>query len=200
MLLGSQISLGPIMPADFQSLFCWANDIEAIRLDTTYRPVDLVQHAQWCEAIGKDPAMVMFAIRRLNDPAIIGYVKISNIHAVHRCAEFGIRVGSETNRGKGYGKEATALALAYCWKHLNLNRVQLVVFGHNARAARVYAAAGFEREGLLRSAAFVDGEWIDLVIMAVLRPAQEVSGGVESRLARTAGASSAPAMPLDAAA
>jgi RimJ/RimL family protein N-acetyltransferase len=99
---------------------------------------------------------------------------------VHRCAEFGIRIGSEANRGKGYGKEATALALSFCWNHLNLNRVQLIVFGHNARAARVYAAAGFEREGLLRRAAFVDGAWVDLVIMAVLRPAQEVRRGVES--------------------
>ena len=180
MLLGSQISLGPIVPADFPSLFCWANDIEAIRLDTTYRPVDFVQHTQWCEAIGKDPSTVMFAIRKLNNPAIIGYVKVSQINAVHRCAEFGIRIGSEADRGKGYGKEATALALSFCWNHLNLNRVQLIVFGHNARAARVYAAAGFEREGLLRRAAFVDGVWIDLVIMAVLRPAQEVRGGVES--------------------
>src|SRR5690348_3347435 len=97
MLLGNQISLGPIVPADFPALFCWANDIEAIRLDTTYRPVDFVQHAQWCEAIGKDPAMAMFAIRKLNDAAIIGYVKVSQIHAVHRCAEFGIRIGSEAN-------------------------------------------------------------------------------------------------------
>jgi len=195
MLLGSQISLGPIMPADFPSLFCWANDIEAIRLDTTYRPVDFVQHAQWCEALGKDSSTVMFAIRKLNDPTIIGYAKISQIHAVHRCAEFGIRIGSEANRGNGYGKEATALALSFCWNHLNLNRVQLVVFAHNARATRVYAAAGFEREGLLRRAAFVDGEWIDLAIMAVLRPAQEVRGGVESPAGATVSTPFAAAMP-----
>lgn len=200
MLLGSQISLGPIVPADFPSLFCWANDIEAIHHDTSYRPVDLVQHTQWCEAIGKDPSTVMFAIRKLNDPTIIGYVKIGQINAVHRCAEFGIRIGSEANRGKGYGKEATALALSFCWNHLNLNRVQLIVFGHNARAARVYAAAGFEREGLLRRAAFVDGAWIDLVIMAVLRPAQEVRGGVESSAGAAASAAFAAATPRDVAA
>ena len=56
------------------------------------------------------------------------------------------------------------------------------------RATRVYAAAGFEREGLLRRAAFVDGEWIDLAIMAVLRPAQEVRGGMESPVAAAASA------------
>jgi RimJ/RimL family protein N-acetyltransferase len=173
MLLGSQISLGPIIPADFPSLFCWANDVDAIRLDTSYRPVDFMQHKQYCENVGKDQSMVMFAIRKHNDPAIIGYVKISSIHAVHRCADFGIRIGAEANRNHGAGKEATALALSFCWNHLNLHRVQLIVFGHNTRAMHVYAAAGFEREGLLRHAAFVNGEWIDLVVMAALRPAQE---------------------------
>jgi RimJ/RimL family protein N-acetyltransferase len=200
MLLGSRISLGPIVPADFASLFCWANDVDAVRFDAAYRPVDFIQHTQWCEAIGKDSSLVLFAIRKLSDPAIIGYVKISNINAVHRCADFGIRVGTEANRGQGYGKEATALALSFCWNHLNLNRVQLIVFGHNTRAACVYAASGFEREGLLRRAAFVNGEWIDLAIMAVLRPAHECHGS-EDAVARTlANTPMAPAMPLVSAA
>jgi len=199
MLLGSRISLGPIVPADFPSLFCWANDVDAVRLDTAYRPIDYVQHTQWCEQLGKDPTLVVFAIRKLNDPAIIGYVKLSNIHAVHRCAELGIRVGVEANRGKGYGKEAIALAVSFCWNHLNLNRVQLIVFGHNARAARVYAACGFEQEGLLRRAAFVSGEWIDLAVMAALRPAQEPYRAADSD--RTpSNIALAPSMPLVSAA
>jgi RimJ/RimL family protein N-acetyltransferase len=196
MLLGSQISLGPIVPADFPSLFCWANDIDAMRHDTAYRPVDFVQHTQWCEAIGKDTSMVVFAIRRLGEAAIVGYVKLSNINAVHRCADFGIRIGTEAHRDRGYGKDATALALSFCWNHLNLNRVQLIVFGHNARAARVYAACGFEREGLMRRAAFVNGEWIDLAIMAALRPAQEQDRAEDSIACVAANAPLAAAMPL----
>jgi RimJ/RimL family protein N-acetyltransferase len=198
MLLGSRISLGPVIPVDFSSLFCWANDVDAIRFDAAYRPVDLVQHQQWCENIGKDQSMVVFAIRKLSDPAIVGYVKISNISPVHRCADFGIRIGCEPNRGQGYGKEATALALDFCWKHLNLNRVQLVVFGHNERARRTYAATGFEPEGLLRRAAYVNGVWIDLAIMAVLRPARE--GAREDFQPIAANAAFSPAMPLVAAA
>ena len=199
MLLGSRISLGPIVPADFTSLFCWANDVDAVRFDTAYRPIDLVQHTQWCEQIGKDATLVVFAVRKLNDPAIIGYVKLSNISAVHRCADFGIRVGIEANRGQGYGKEATALALSFCWNHLNLNRVQLIVFGHNTRAARAYAACGFEQEGLLRRAAFVNGAWIDLVVMAALRPAQEPYRAADFAHAG-ANIPLAPSMPLVSAA
>jgi RimJ/RimL family protein N-acetyltransferase len=200
MLLGSRISLGPIVPADFPHLFCWANDVDAVRFDTAYRPIDFVQHTQWCEAIGRESSLVVFAMRRLSDPTIIGYVKLSNINPVHRCADFAIRVGAETNRGRGYGTEATALALSFCWNHLNLGRVQLIVFGHNARAMRVYAAAGFEHEGRMRRAAFVNGEWIDLVVMAVLRPRQERYRAGDSCEQTHENAPVAAAMPLVSAA
>src|SRR5262245_23889574 len=103
MLLGRRISLGPVIPADFPSMFCWANDVDAARFDLAYRPVDFVQHSPWCENIGKDPSLVVFAIRRLDDPAIIGYVRIFNIMGVHRSAEFGIRIGADAHRGQGYG-------------------------------------------------------------------------------------------------
>lgn len=172
MLLGSRISIGPFVPEDFGPLFCWANDVTAARLDFAYRPVDMMAHRQWWDGLGKDPTKVMFAIRKTTEPTIIGYVQIAGINSVHRSAELGIRIGTEKNRGQGFGKEALGLAVDFCWKHLNLNRVQLVVFKHNHRATRAYRSAGFRKEGVLRQAAFIDGAWADLVIMAALRSAR----------------------------
>ena len=170
MLLAGRITLGPLVPEDFNPLFCWANDVAAARLDFAYRPVDMMTHRQWWDGIGKDATRVVFAIRKTSEPAIIGYVQITGINAVHRSAELGIRIGDEKNRGQGYGTEALRLAARYCWDHLNLNRAQLVVFKHNYRAISAYKAAGFRREGVLRQAAFIDGAWVDLVLMAALRP------------------------------
>jgi RimJ/RimL family protein N-acetyltransferase len=172
MLIASQISIGPVIPADFPAMFCWANDAAAARLNLGYRPIDFLAHKEWCESFGKDLTRVNFAVRKLGDTPIVGLVEIMNISPVHRSAEIGIRIGDEANRGRGYGKEALGLALDFCWNHLNLNRAQLVVLRHNARAMRAYKAVGFRREGLLRKAVFVDGAWADLMVMAVLRPAQ----------------------------
>ena len=72
-----------------------------------------------------------------------------------------------------------ALALKYALQNLNLHRVQLNVLATNARAIGSYRAAGFEEEGRLTHAAFIDGQWVDVVIMAALRP-----GAVET-IART---------------
>jgi RimJ/RimL family protein N-acetyltransferase len=170
MLLAKHISIGPLVPEDFGPLFCWANDATAARLDFAYRPVDMMAHQQWWDGLGKDPTKVVFAIRKIDRPVIIGYVQIAGINSTHRSAEIGIRIGSESDRGQGFGKEALRLAVDFCWDHLNLNRVQLVVFKHNHRAVRAYNEAGFKKEGVLRKAAFIGGARVDLVPMAILRP------------------------------
>jgi [ribosomal protein S5]-alanine N-acetyltransferase len=170
MLLTSRLSIGPFVPEDFGALFCWFNDVAAARLDFAYRPVDMMAHQQWWDGLNKDPTKISFAIRKTVEPAIIGYVQITGINSVHRSAELGMRIGAEKNRGQGFGKEALGLAVDFCWKHLNLNRVQLAVFKHNHRAISAYRSAGFRKEGVLRQAAFIDGAWADLVVMAALRP------------------------------
>jgi RimJ/RimL family protein N-acetyltransferase len=180
MLTASRVTIGPFVPNDFAPLFCWANDAAAARLDFAWRPVDMMAHQQWWDSLGKDAARVVFAIRKTAEPAIIGYVQINGINSVHRSAELGIRIGEEKNRGRGYGKEALGVAVEFCWNHLNLNRVQLVVFKHNLRAIAAYKGVGFKKEGLLKQAAFIGGAWVDLVLMAALRPAPVRRGKARS--------------------
>jgi RimJ/RimL family protein N-acetyltransferase len=181
MLLANRITIGPFVPEDFGPLFCWANDVAAARLDFAFRPVDMLGHQKWWDGLGNDPTKVVFAIRKTIEPAIIGYVQIAGINGVHRSAELGIRIGAEKNRNQGFGKEALGLAVEFCWSHLNLNRLQLVVFKHNLRALAAYRALGFKKEGLLRKAAFIGGDWVDLIVMAALR-----SGETRRRTPRAA--------------
>ena len=52
---------------------------------------------------------------------------------------------------------------------MGLHRLELDVFSINPRAERVYAKAGFVREGVLRDAiALPDGTYCDDVLMAIL--------------------------------
>ena len=166
----SRVVIGPLMAADLIPLFNWFNDVEAARLDAAFRPVDWPSHQTWFETIGRDFSKVFFALRRSGAPEILGFVTIANINAVHRSAEIGVRIGEEKNRNQGFGAEALALGLDFCWRHLNLQRVWLHAFHNNQRALRLYLKAGFKKEGLLRRAAYVDGSWVDVVPMATLRP------------------------------
>jgi RimJ/RimL family protein N-acetyltransferase len=101
---------------------------------------------------------------------MIGFVLFKNFQSVYQTAELGVRIGDESERGKGYGTRAVRLALDYAWSVLNLHRVSLNVLAHNERAIVSYLHAGFAIEGKLREAAFIDGQWRDVVAMAALRP------------------------------
>jgi RimJ/RimL family protein N-acetyltransferase len=168
-LHGGNIAIGPVLPSDTGALFLWLNDVESANLDLAFRPVDWMSYNNWLTDFASNPSQVLFAIRHLSQSKIIGFVVLKNIQPVHRWAELGVRIGQHADRGKGYGTEATKLALKFAWNHLNLNRVQLSVFAHNTRAIRAYTAAGFEVEGVQRQSAFINGEWVDQVLMGILR-------------------------------
>ena len=164
------VVLGPVLPNDHSSLFIWMNDMQAARLDFTWRPLDYVAFRAWMDRMSQDQGQVLFAIRKLDAAEIAGFVILKNIQAVHRSADLGVRIGLESDRGKGLGTRAVRLALNYAWNTLNLNRVALTVLADNSRAIASYKQCGFIEEGRLRQASFMDGRWTDVLIMAALRP------------------------------
>jgi RimJ/RimL family protein N-acetyltransferase len=98
MIKGQSVFLGPLLPADFPALFRWADDVQAARLNEAYRPAIWKNQEEFWFNAGRDPSKVTFAIRRIDNPAIIGYVQIAAIDAVHRSALIGIRIGEEADR------------------------------------------------------------------------------------------------------
>lgn len=173
MIAGRLISLGPILPVDFQSLYRWADDFETSLLNEPYRPPDWKTHQDFWLNNGNNQSRVFFAIRRLVSAGeIIGFIQITNIDLIHRSALIGVRIGDEVNRGKGFGTEAIKLAMDYCWRQLNLSRLSLNVFETNEKAIKLYSALGFEREGVLRRAVFINGGWLDLILMGFVHPSR----------------------------
>lgn len=173
-----RVRIGPITVQDSEPLFRWFNDPDAARFDYAWRPVDGLSHQKWLASVGSDPSQVWFAIRRHGHPAILGYAILRNIAPVHRSAELGVRIGAEGDRGQGMGKDAARQVLQFAWQSLNLNRLQVSVFAGNERALRLYGALGFRREGVLRKAQYINGEWKNIVLMGALRP--RASGAVSA--------------------
>jgi ribosomal-protein-alanine N-acetyltransferase len=174
-LRNQTVTLGPLLPDDIPRVFHWMNDVEAASTDLAFRPLDWSGYLAWLADLSKNPTRVFFSIRSVVEPRTVGFLTLSNIHAVHRSAELGLRIGNEAERGRGFGRSAVQLALVYAFDHLNLMRVHLTVFAQNTRAIRSYESVGFELEGRLRRAAFIQGKWTDVLLMSVLRPASRPS-------------------------
>ncbi|WET82054.1 GNAT family protein [Amycolatopsis sp. QT-25] len=109
-----------------------------------------------------------YAIVRQDDRAHVGDLALTDVDKDNRSAAFRIALNGPEFYGKGYGTEATKLVLEYAFGVVGLHRVSLEVFDYNPRARRAYEKAGFVGEGLQREALWWDGEWHDVITMAVL--------------------------------
>lgn len=98
----------------------------------------------------------------------VGLVELVEINHIHRRAEFQIIIAPD-HQGQGHATTATRLAMDYAFTVLNLYKLSLIVDCENARAIKVYTKLGFTEEGRLRHEFFVDGEYRDVLRMAVFQ-------------------------------
>lgn len=169
-LVGDAVRLRALRDDDAEQLFEWLNTPELARLSAPFRPVHEPTHRDWLRAVADDTTRSAFVIEELADSRLVGLVQLVDIHPVHRNAEMRIRIGDAGARGRGLGTDALRLLLDHAWRDLGLRRVYAYVFDTNARATATYEKVGFEYEGRLRDAAFIEGAWVDVLVVGVLEP------------------------------
>ncbi len=99
----------------------------------------------------------------------VGYCGLMNLDNPRGIYELGVNIGNPDCWNRGYGREAVALLLHYGFHYLPGRRIELTTHERNPRAISCYASCGFVEEGRLRRSIWIEGEYIDLVLMAVLR-------------------------------
>ncbi len=102
----------------------------------------------------------------------VGEVVLNDWDPGNQTCNFRILIGP-AGRDRGLGTEATALMIDHAFTFIDLYRIELEVYAFNPRAQRVYERAGFVREGRRRAALCFDGERVDAITMALLRPEWE---------------------------
>ena len=173
MLRSNSIQLKELSQEDSPVIFEWINDRETVLYNSPYKPISEIQHKTWFENIQNRNDIFIFGIYEIKTDKIIGTCQLHSINWIHRNAELQIRLGNKGNRGKGYGSEAVRLLLDFAFRDLNLYRIYLHVFQTNTNAIHVYEKVGFKKEGLLRKAAHIDGKYVDVIFMGILREEYE---------------------------
>jgi len=100
--------------------------------------------------------------------APVGLLTLTGLLGDHRRAEWGWYIGDAAARGRGVGRAAQALGLDKAFDDLGLEKVWAEVLADNDAALKAQAAAGFRREGYLRSHAMKDGGFRDVVLLSIL--------------------------------
>ena len=99
----------------------------------------------------------------------VGNCELWGIAGPDRCATLGLVIGRRDPWGRGLGTEAVRLLCHHAFVTLNLHKVSLDCDAINERALRLYARVGFRVEGRRRDQSFIEGKYVDEVVMGLLR-------------------------------
>ncbi|MFF8191629.1 GNAT family N-acetyltransferase [Streptomyces bobili] len=115
----------------------------------------------------KDEGHVPFSLVELDGGTLVGTAVLWGIDTHNRTAHIGLGL-LPTARGKGYGTDAVAALCHYGFVVRGLHRLQIETLSDNAAMLRSAERNGFVREGVLRSSAWVMGEFLDEILLGLL--------------------------------
>lgn len=166
MLTYNDTSLRPVKNIDADLLYEAINSPEIVRYNSSFKPIHQVKHEEWFENILGDTTKQFFMIDYLS--ITVGSIQLVDIQPIHRNAELRVRIFNEDYRGKNIGTNAVNILCNHAFSNLGLVRVWLEVFANNSRAIAAYKKAGFSIEGTMRNAAYINGKFLDVIIMGKL--------------------------------
>jgi len=165
---GKKIILRPICESDIDKCIVWMNDPDVTQFVAQRFPMFLEDEKEWVREARKNKEnSLRFAIETLDGT----YIGNTGLHPrwTDGTADFGIMIGEKDYWGKGYGADVIMTLLEYAFYSLNLRKISLTVFATNPRAHKCYQKCGFEDEGCKRQQYYVNGKYVDEIIMGCFR-------------------------------
>lgn len=165
---GQKVRLRPITISDTALIVKWRNN-DSVRQNFIFQePFTCEMHEAWMKNRVQTGEVVQYIIedKITNEP--VGSVYLRDINAKNKSAEYGIFIGEDSARGKGFGSETASLFSQFSLNTLGLHRIFLRVFSENKSAIKSYEKASFVIEGIARDMVFLNGRYRDIVFMALL--------------------------------
>jgi RimJ/RimL family protein N-acetyltransferase len=114
-----------------------------------------------------DNPLNRIGIISLADGKPIGAVAFLDVDRLQRRAELRKLIGDDSERGKGYAEEATALWVTFGRERLGLEKIYLSSLQTHLRNIRLNESIGFRTEGVLRNEIRLGNERHDVLRMGL---------------------------------
>jgi len=178
-LRGERVTLRTVEEADLEFVRDNIDDPRVRRPLTSARPTNLeTTREHFEERISDDESVVELAVcvddgaRRFDDAVsnggILGTVSLFDVDNSDGHAEIAYWLSPDA-QGDGIMTEAARLLVRYAFEELRLHRVRGRALATNEPSKRVLEKTGMRREGVMREAENVNGEYVDMVYFGVLR-------------------------------
>lgn len=176
-LRGAKVLLRPFTPADIRDIGPVLADPEVLRLtgsvsfsaETVGRSAELDAATQkWYDSRAHQTGRLDLAIVDPITGRCVGEAVLNELRERDDACNFRILIGP-AGRNRGLGTEATRLMVDHAFRSTPLHRIELEVYAFNPRARRAYERVGFRYEGEKRQVFRFDDEYIDTIVMGMLR-------------------------------
>jgi RimJ/RimL family protein N-acetyltransferase len=170
---GKLIYLRTFTRDDLRYLDEWCEDPDLDRLVGSeflqlYRAYE--KDPSFYDAILNDPTQIVFMIVPNREPRTpVGLVRLMNIHQAEGYAGIETIVADARSLRRGYGVMASRLMAFYGVDTIALRRLEAKAYAYNPLSINTLKRNGFTQEGVLRQAAYRDGQYWDIIVFGILR-------------------------------
>jgi RimJ/RimL family protein N-acetyltransferase len=156
---GERVTLRPLEKEDLEFCVEHLNDPDVRRGLAGGDPLNSHQEEEWFEGTNEDDSTVVLAVAV--DGAIAGTAGLHDLNERFGTAELGYWLAPDFH-GQGYATEAAELVVDYAFAERRPHKVYAHIFEFNDASRCVVEKVGFEREGVHREEAYLQGDYVDI--------------------------------------
>ena len=166
-LEGKKVNLRPLdSENDVEVVTRWRNDPEVRHFVCECFPRTKKDELEWLNEKSDNNIVLAIDTKKGN---FIGIMDIHRINHLSRTATTGAMIGEKNYWSKGFGTDAKMILLNYAFNTLNLRKIGSRVFNFNNRSINYSKRCGYKEEGVLKKEHFIDGNYVDEILLAVFR-------------------------------
>ena len=165
---GGGLVLRPIRESDTADIIRWRNS-PTVRSCFIYQDELTAEHhlAWFHDKVMKGSVVQYLAIERSSELPI-GSVYYQHFDDNASRAEFGIFIGEDIARGKGYGSDLCKSFTTFGICELQLHSVYARVLSDNIPSRRIFLRNGYKEEGIARDMVRIGDEYRDVVFYSYI--------------------------------
>lgn len=169
MLVGDNIRLRALEPEDLELFYAWENDSDIWKISHTYTPFSKHVLARYLENAHQD----IFIAKQLRlmiekDNQAIGTIELFDFDPINLRAGLGIWIVQESDRRKGYAKEALSLMIEYAFFKLQLNQLYCNISSSNQASINLFSSLDFMLIGVKKKWNKSPKAWEDELMFQLL--------------------------------
>lgn len=159
------IILRALEPEDLEILYKWENDTSLWQFSNNIAPFSRYVLKEYIASSIQDDIFTSrqqrFMIVDAESGRAVGTIDLFDFEPLHRRVGLGMLVYEDSDRDKGYGREAVQKIIEYCKQTLFIHNIYCDILSNNDACLHLFEASGFSLAGEKKDWVNIDGTWYD---------------------------------------